>query len=180
MSGHAPSFLTGANAKIKIGPSTIGYAQDCSYRVTVSQIPIEVMGKYEVVAYEPIAYSVEGTLSVIRYTSAAAGVAGANAEGNGVGNWDVTPDQKGNFAFDPSKLMVSKTFDLEVFQKINPNGDVGENGVIKLTDCRFTSKGGSINRRGVLVEQFAFNAILASDDSFKSSPSSANTQDLKP
>ena len=138
MSGLKPAFITGANAKVKVGASTVAYAQDVSYRVTVSQIPIEVMGKYEVVAYEPIAYSVEGTLSIIRYTSAAANIHGANADGNGIGNVDVTPTQKGDAAFDPSKLMISETFDLEVFQKINPNGDVGANGVIKLVDCRFT------------------------------------------
>ena len=77
--------------------------------------------------------------------------------------------------------MESETFDLEVFQRINAAGDVqsGPNGgVIKLKDCRFTSKGGSINRRGVLIEQFAFNAIIASDDSFTSSNSGANVQDL--
>ena len=178
MSGMKPSFITGANAKVKIGAMTVAYAQDVSYRVTVSQIPIEVMGKYEVVAYEPVAYAVEGTLSIIRYTSASKDVAGANAEGNGVGNWNMG-GQTADFAFNPSKLMMSETFDLDVFQKINDKGDVGAVGIVRLKDCRFTSKGGSINRRGVLVEQFAFNAILASDDSYTSSPSAANTQDLK-
>ena len=31
---------------------------------------------------------------------------------------------------------------------------------------RFTRKGGGLNKRGVLVEQYAFNAIVADDDSF--------------
>jgi hypothetical protein len=181
MSGLKPSFLTGANAKIKIGAITIAYAQDVAYRASVSTIPIEIMGRYEVVSHEPVAYSVEGSLSVIRYTSHAT-TAGAAADGNGVGNWQTTSTDTAESHFNPSKLMQAETFDLEVFQRIGqaasdvldgPNG-----GIVRLVDCRFTSKGGSLNRRGILIEQFAFNAILADDDSFNATNSGANIVDL--
>lgn len=164
MANKQPSFLTGANAKIKIGAITIAYAQDVSYRATVSTIPVEVMGRYEVISHEPIAYTVEGSLSVIRYTAAATGE-GAAADGNGIGKWDVTADTKGSAHFNPSTLLTSKTFDLQVFQKIADDG-TGSIAAIKLIDCRFTSKGGAVNKRGVLTEQYSYNAILAEDDSF--------------
>lgn len=167
MAGIKPSFVTGANAKIKAGDLTLAYAQDVSYNVTVTTIPIETMGRYEVVSNEPVAYFVDGTLSVIRYTSVAGGLAGAAATGNGVGNWDFN-NPNGTDAgqhFDPAQLLASQTWDLEIFQKSDDGGQIVTTRVVKVKDCRLTRKGGAINKRGVLVEQFSFNAILADDDS---------------
>ena len=179
MSGQQASFLTGANAKIKIGSITIAYAQDVSYRVNVATIPIETIGRYEVIAHEPIAYTVEGSLSVIRYTSAATG-AGAAADGNGVGEWETQAGETADKMFNPADLLISKTFDLQVFQRQN-SGEVFESehgAAVKLIDCRFTSKGGSVNKRGILTEQYSFNAILAQDDSFTVSRSGGSGTDL--
>jgi len=167
-----PAFITGANAKVKIGGITLAYAQDVSYNVTTTTIPIETMGRYEVVSNEPVAYFVDGTLSVIRYTKIASdsSMAGAAANGNGIGNWDfkVPNGTDGSSHVNPGKLLASQTFDLEIYQKYDDNGQVGESDVVvKLHDCRFVRKGGAINKRGVLVEQFAFNAIYKDDDSFE-------------
>ena len=171
MAGMKPGFITGANAKVKIGGITLAYAQDVSYNVTTTTIPIETMGRYEVVSNEPVAFFVDGTLSVIRYTKIAAegSMAGAASAGNGIGNWNFKVPNGSNAAshVNPGDLLASQTFDLEIYQKFDNNGQVGESEVVvKLHDCRFTRKGGAINKRGVLVEQFAFNAIYKDDDSF--------------
>ncbi len=171
MAGKKPSFVTGANAKIKAGDLTIGYAQDVSYNTTVTTIPIERMGAYEVVTNEPVAYFVEGTLSVIRYTQVAANMSGAAATGNGVGNWNFKTGGNAAEHVNPGALLASQTWDLEVFQKFDNAGTIDTSDVIKVRDARFTRKGGAINKRGVLVEQFAFNAILIDDDSFTASES---------
>jgi len=166
MAGIKPAFITGANAKIKAGNVTLAYCQDCSYNVTVTTIPIETMGRYEVVSNEPVAYFVDGTLSVIRYTSAARNMDKVNptGEGNGIGKWNLHGEAgEGANHVNPGKLLSSATWDLEIFQKTD-EGDVP--AVIRLFDCRFTRKGGGLNKRGVLVEQYAFNAIVADDDSF--------------
>lgn len=177
MAGIKPSFITGANAKIKAGDITIAYAQDVSYNTTVTTVPIETMGRYEVVTNEPVAYFIDGTLSVIRYTDVAAGLAGAAATGNGVGNWNFQ-NPSGRDAgehFNPAAMLASETWDLEIFQKSDDgSGSVATTSVIKVKDCRFTRKGGGINKRGVLVEQFAFNAILADDDSLTAERSGDN------
>ncbi len=165
MAGKTPSFITGATAKIKVGALTMAYAQDVSYNTAVTHIPIETMGRYEVVSNEPVAYFVDGTLSIIRYTKEASAMNGAAENGNSVEQWN-NADGSGGTAgdgFDPARIIASETFDLEVFQKIaTPSG--GTESVGKLRDCRFTRKGGGINKRGVLVEQFAFNAILMDND----------------
>ena len=178
MAGMKPAFITGANAKIKIGGITLAYAQDVSYNVTTTTIPIETMGRYEVVSNEPVAYFVDGTLSVIRYTAEASDMAGAAQSGNGIGNWNFTTPN-GTTASDhlnPGQLLASKTFDLEIYQKTASAAGATPATTtlapaVKLTDCRFVRKGGAINKRGVLVEQFAFNAILQDDDSFTASGS---------
>jgi hypothetical protein len=176
MAGKKPAFITGANAKIKMGNITIAYAQDVSYSATVTTIPIETMGRYEVVSNEPVAYFVEGTLSVIRYTSQAAlsGIDKVGTDGNGVGKMAPGTGGDGGQHFNPGQLLASQTWDLYVHQKLENSGQT--DAVITLTDCRFIRKGGSITKRGVLVEQFQFNAILAGDDSLN--PSGSGDTDL--
>lgn len=197
MAGKKPSFITGATAKIKVGNLTMAYAQDVSYSTTVTTIPIETMGRYEVVSNEPVAYFVEGSLSIIRYTKSAGGEGAAStvmdgikkATGNSVNNWANAAGNGGNAGlhFNPGGLLSSETFDLEIFSKIPgdstttgeaPNAVTKVESVIKLRDCRFTRKGGSINKRGVLVEQFSFNAILADNDGDNASSNSGD-QDLE-
>lgn len=181
MAGIKPSFITGANAKIKAGGKTLAYAQDVSYTVTVSTIPIETMGRYEAVNHEPVAYFVEGSLSVVRYTKDAASsvttgtgtgattansqIASAAANGNSVDKW-------AGDMFNPNKLLTSTTIDIEIFAKNstsvvatgdNQNAD-GSTSIGKLRNCRLTSKGGAIDKRGILVERYSFNAILMDDD----------------
>lgn len=170
---RVPSFITGANAKIKIGGITIAYAQDVSFNTTVTTIPIETMGRYEVVSNEPVAYFIDGTLSIIRYTKIAQqnGMEGAAQGGNGLGNWvlrDIA-NQTAETGINPNTILASQSFNLEVFQKTDdPNAP---EKVMKIKDVRLTRKGGGINKRGVLVDQFAFNAILAEDDSFNAANS---------
>ncbi len=166
MAGKKPSFITGATAKIKVGGITIAYAQDVSYNVTMTTIPIETMSRYEVVSNEPVAYFTDGSLSVIRYTKFAAeqGMAGSAATGNAAHNWNLVTPAGTNAGqhFDPAQLLASQTWDLDIFQKVD--GGTGVIQVVKITDCRFTKKGGAINKRGILVEGYAFNGILQSDD----------------
>ena len=164
MAGKSPSFITGATAKIKMGNLTMAYAQDVSYNTTVTTIPIETMGRYEVVSNEPVAYFVDGSLSIIRYTKEASQMNGAAQNGNSVKQMINTAGSGGNAGdgFDPARMIASETFDLEIFQKLASSLT---ESVGKLRDCRFTRKGGGINKRGVLVEQFSFNAILMDNDS---------------
>ena len=197
MSGSKPSFITGASAKIKVAGKTMAYAQDVSYSVTVTTIPIETMGRYEVVSNEPVAYFVDGSFSIIRYTAEAKTnlMQGTDASGNSVNEIGI------GGGFDPGLMIASTTFDLEIFQKFTsatsgagvtaPAAAVAASGaaaavaavigttlVMKLRDCRCTRMGGAINKRGILVEQFSFNAILA--DSGGTAASHSGDIDLAP
>jgi hypothetical protein len=182
MAGQIPSFITGANAKIKINNVTMAYAQDVSYSVDVATIPVETIGRYEVVTNEPISYYVSGTLSVIRYTKAASTVSGKNTptngkdNGNSINNWmDSAASTAGNMGhhFDPKNLVSSKTFDLEIFSKLPSDTATTETdgktvtateSIVKIRDCRLTRKSGAVTKRGLIVDQFAFSAVLMNHD----------------
>jgi hypothetical protein len=177
MAGKAPSFVTGANAKIQAGGLTFAYASDVSYQVSVDTVPIETMGRYEAVSNEPVNYSVAGELSVVRYTAVAKqnNMAGANTGGNGLGKANFQTGGKGSDQIDPGNLLFSTTWDLAVFQKIQAAANAPATAVapafITITDCRFTRKSAGINKRGILVDRLGFVGILASDDSFNASGS---------
>lgn len=193
-----PSFIVGANAKIVIDNITIAFAQDASYQVSVSTIPIRAMGKLEVSAHEPVAYNVTGSLTVVRYTKDAGSslvtlyrtemqdtdnntetepvpvevtiegypkklISGANEKGNSIDRWNTKTGSVGAH-LDPGRMLSSLTFDLEIFSKINSTGTLNTESVIKIRDCRITGKVGSLSKRGLMMDQFSFNAILVDND----------------
>lgn len=176
MSGKKPSFVTGANAKIKVGGKTFAYAADVSYQVAVDTVPIETMGRYEAVTNEPVNYSVAGELSVVRYTKVANanGMPSTNAAGNGLGAVNFNTGGNGADHINPGNILFSTTWDLSVYQKQQAaeGGPTSESSeFITITDCRFTRKSAGINKRGILVDRLGFVGILADDDSFDASHS---------
>ena len=181
MAAKKPSFITGANAKIKVGGKTFAYASDVSYQVAVDTVPIETMGRYEAVTNEPVNYSVAGELSVVRYTQVAKDntMPGTNTGGNGLGKVDFTTGGNGSHHINPGNLLLSQTWDLAVFQKTQAAPTAGGDTAvatesvefITIKDCRFTRKSAGINKRGILVDRLAFVGVLADDESFDSSNS---------
>lgn len=182
MAGIKPSFVTGANAKIKLAGKTFAYASDVSLQIQVDTIAIETMGRYEPVTNEPIAYAVGGDLSIVRYTSqvgiANNGAGGnmipsAKNTGNGLGNVEgIGGSSKLSDHMNPGNLIVSTTFDIDVYQKV---GTAQANGAATVTDtskifsikdCRFRSMSTGLNKRNILVERYSFVGVLADNDSF--------------
>lgn len=160
--GQIPTFITGANARIKIGAITMAYCTDVSYTINVATIPVEAMGKYEPYSNEPIAYSVDGTFSVIRYiakTDAAKTILNTSAEGDGVTPLGIDSH------FNPASILASSTFTLEIHQALSTAGVAATEykNVFKITDCRMVRRGATLNKRGVMVDNYAFVGILATD-----------------
>ena len=171
MAGVKPGLITGSNAKLKFGGKTLAYATDVQYSVDTAVIPVEVMGHFEVIANEPIAVTVAGSFTLVRYAKGAAIAAGdsstlpgANASGNGVGAFGGSQAE----AFNPQKILQSSTVDMDIFQKaIGANGAESSSPIIKIIDCRLTRMSGSVNKRGVLTEGYSFVGRLFQDDDHK-------------
>ena len=180
MANMKPGFLTGANAKIKMFGKTIAYCADVSYNISVQTIPIESMGKYEVHSNEPVAYSVDGSFSVIRYTKRAttAAIGGVIADaaagtGNEPSAINAGSGGKASEHLNPAKLLISQTFDLEIFEK----HATGEAQVTKVIDCRLTRRGMSLNKRGVMVDNYAYVGILHQDSDAATADQTGNSGD---
>lgn len=181
MSGKKPSFISGANAKIKVGGKTFAYASDVSYSVSVDTIPVETMGRYEAVSNEPVNYSVRGDLSVVRYTAVAKtnGMPGTNGAGNGLGAVDTVGGGNAANQMNPGNILFSGTWDLSVYQKqqaaataaAGTAATIESAEFITITDCRFTGKSAQLTKRGILVDRLSFVGILSDDDSFDASHS---------
>lgn len=190
MAGKTTSLITGSNAKIKINGVTLAYATDIQYSLSVQTVPVETMGRYEVLANEPIATIVTGSFAVVRYTKAAknGGISGAAANGNGVGEWGdrtggegaLVQNSNGGMSpqVNPGDLLTSQTVDIELYRKSvnDPTAAQGVELFKRIQDARLTQMAGSVNKRGILMEQFSFVAELIDDDSFKAKPS--GEQDL--
>ena len=165
MANMKAGFVAGANARIKMFNETMAYCSDVSYNVTVQTIPVESMGKYEVHSNEPVAYTVDGTFSVIRYTGRAkeSGIANVQATAEGNDPSEVGDSSDINMAqhLDPGALLDSETFDLEIYEKSATGGT--DRGVYKVQDCRLTRRGMSLNKRGVMVDNYAFVGIIGFD-----------------
>lgn len=190
MAALKPGMITGANAKIEVGGSTLAYASDVSYVLTIDHIPVEVMNKYEVVSNEPVSMKLNGSFSVVRYSKASAQDtfikdgdgkptkeftrAYVPATSNSPSFWkDGTGDTaKPIKTFSPKDLLASKTFDITIYQRYIA-GDGNEVSVVflKFIDCRITGRSAALDKRSVMSERFDFVGIMMNDDKITSSNS---------
>lgn len=186
MAGIRPTFITGANAKVRVNDKTLAFCTDLSYSVQVLTQTPKVLGMYEGSSVEPLGYTVSGSFSVVRYAKDVKsavqggknpnGLAGNDA-GNGIGNWGaawgngagdflarngVGNDGRANEALDPSKFQNGVTFDIQVYQK-TPTGDIG---VANIRNVRITQADFSLTKRGAAVQRFNFVALYVDEDSF--------------
>lgn len=152
-----PGLISGANAKIKIGDKTMAYATEISYRVAVTTLPIEVMGKPEVIDNVPVAYNVDGSFSIIRRIG----------DSNSPTQWTMTTKDgthNVNEQLDPFKMLESQSFDIEVFLKKTIVGGLSDK-IMKFKNCRITGRSSKIDKRSVYIEDFSFSGELFDDDS---------------
>jgi hypothetical protein len=95
---------------------------------------------------------------------------GASSGGNGMGNVRFKTGGTGSDHLDPGNILFSQTWDLAVFQKVQTAEGATTSTVdpafLTITDCRFTSLGSGLTKRGILVDRMSFVGILMSDDSF--------------
>jgi len=63
----------------------------------------------------------------------------------------------------PAKILGSVTFDLEIHEKRDYLGTDLEAAVFIVSDCRVTRRGMTLNKRGVMVDNYAYVGILAGD-----------------
>lgn len=164
-------FVTGANAIIKIDDTVVAVARDLSYSISIPHVPVEVMGTLEVIANEPVAYSVSGSFSIYRYSKKIAGTIATEIKtGNTIGSYGQMSQ------VNPGSILFSRAFDLIV--QLKDNGVVSESetqppqdldkghtlfNYLTFKNCRIVNRSSGLDKRGVQVERFDFVAIMGGD-----------------
>jgi hypothetical protein len=186
MAGQIPSFLTGANAKIKVNGVVLAFVTDVSYRVSVGHSSPRVLGRYEVEEHQPLTYDVSGSFTLVRYINAPGitevngkgGIADASeTKGNGPGSW-AAEETAFNSAgargsFDPGKLHRAISFDIEIYQKTLD----GENhAVSRFRNCRINNSEFRISKKTNAIQSFTFVAQYADEDTFVTNESGVGQQ----
>lgn len=175
MAGIYTNLITGANAAIIVNGRLLTMANDLSYSVRVDVLPVEVMGSYEVIAYEPMGYSVSGSFSLTRYVAYTGdnGLELSSKSGNGFGQLGLDGH------LNPGTMAASVTFDIVVMKKGSGTGITdsdpdpaktklaasAKEAFIKLTQCRIVGFSSNITKRGVVVENYQFVSKFYDDES---------------
>jgi len=171
-----PTFVVGARAKVKIDTKTLAFATNVNYTVDVAHVPVEVLGSYEVVAYEPVGYRVNGTMTVVRYTANGNQVSAPSTttgDGNSVFKMGVSA-AGAPAAFNPGNLLLSETFDIEIYDRRDGTAANDGQKFVTISNARFERRSGGLNAKGLLEEQYSFNGIMMSDDAATVSQSGPN------
>lgn len=66
--GKLPSFLSGAQLIVRLGESTVAFAQALSFSHNMGIAPVGGIGAYSYHALEPLQYAAQGSLVITRYS----------------------------------------------------------------------------------------------------------------
>jgi len=199
MSNLKPLFATAPRIKIYVGDKIIAYAVGFNVSISVEVQPVYVLGQYAPIALEPTMYNiVSGTMQIVRLSASsrvgdttnagqldtsAARQATANESNLTLGgelndtaatannNTNSPLTQKQLFLhLDPSKLLLSETFDVHLYMKVPKSDGAGleEKPWMKIENCRITSRNTNIAMGQIVNEPLSFQGLLAhgADDGF--------------
>ncbi|NBP02909.1 MAG: hypothetical protein EBU90_22915 [Proteobacteria bacterium] len=163
MAGQIPSFLTGANLVIRIGDIRVAFAQSLSFQRNVAHTAVMGVGAYDVLALEPTSFAASGSMQILRWTDDMLEKRknDKNTLPDNMAETASKPDLIGNSivsdtAFNPQKLLLSTTFDIEVYEKKADEGQVEGTLLFVLKDCRIQNYNFNFVPGELLVENVSF------------------------
>ena len=155
---------------IKINNKKIAYAQSLSFSENMSTQPVGGIGSYSYQNLEPLMYTARGSLQLMRYLT--------NETENNVGkpgNYSTDHKTAGRESnslmsqsqFNPAMLLLSQTFDIEVYQKAQKDKDGGiavdEFPLYVLKDCRLTNYNMAFSPGQILSENVDYVCLRVLD-----------------
>lgn len=162
MAGQLPSFLTGANLIIRIGEMRVAFAQSLSFQRNVAHTAVMGVGAYDVLALEPTSFAASGTMQILRWTDAMLNARKSSKTSlpDNMQKTDNKDDLQGNSiahqsAFNPAELLLSSTFDIEVYEK-DPSTKLEGQLLFILRDCRLQGYNFNFVPGELLVENASF------------------------
>ena len=173
MSGIIPSFLSSAKLVIRIDGRTMAYATNLSISDRMSVAPVGGIGAYNADALEPLQYSVSGSFAITIYDEASLKAlneisANKSLVPNRVTDHIPTNNFSGNSMFSqnffsPVHLMISRSIDIDVYERTAPGQSTAEKITYKIYDARLTSYSLTFTPGSLMQEQIGFIAMKMED-----------------
>lgn len=202
MSGLISTFAAAPRLKLRINGNVVAFAVGFNINISVEVQPVYVIGSYKAVSLEPTMYNVvTGSLQIVRLTSSntkdaliansikdklsgGTAVATQQSLSDAAGNELIAPTTAGASAtnnplqaelfkhIDPAQLIVSRSFDVDVYMKV-PDGskfkettgfkatDLKEVAWMHIMDCRITSRNTNISMGQIVNEPLTFQGLIA-------------------
>lgn len=150
-----PKIATGARAVLKINNKPIAYATNVGYRIGIPHSTVYTLGRYSAARLEPVGYDVTCNCGVLRFT-----------EAPGKGN--AADSAQENIQPSVNNIINSESITIQVLDRKT------EQTILYIANARMVDRGGSVDARGVLSENWSFIGIIAQNsDSGDQAESSA-------
>jgi hypothetical protein len=192
MAGSIPLFVTGANAVIKIGKTTLAYCNNLSYSLQIKHVKPHVLGMYEPTSVEPMSYEIGGQFSLVKIVAGLRAFyedhspnsvvsesewIGVPNQGTGVGSINDIPDistknlihgtnQELEQHFDPRLLNTGAFFTIDIYQKIGTGDKPNLVPFAQIRGCRITGLQSSLQKGSPIHEVISFDALYLDTDTF--------------
>jgi len=150
MANKLPSFLDGARLVIKVDGKPFAFCEALSFSDNMASQLTMAIGSYSPHTNEPLIYSAQASMRILRYTKSALG--GSKDIPNMKGKVDAikatagqTKDRAsdGNSmmmlnSFSPVKMLLESTFDVEVFTRVGEKNALSAVPTYVMRDCLIT------------------------------------------
>jgi hypothetical protein len=150
MANKLPSFLDGARLVIKVDGKPFAFCEALSFSDNMASQLTMAIGSYSPHTNEPLIYSAQASMRVLRYTKAALGESKSIAPMKGKidavkSSTGMTADRAsdGNSmmmlnSFSPVKMLLESTFDVEVFTRVGEKNTLSDKPTYVMKDCLIT------------------------------------------
>lgn len=172
-SNKLPAFLDGARLVIKVDGQALAFCEAISFSDNMASQMTMGIGSYGPHTNEPLIYSAQASLRILRYTSAALG---------GNKNDKKIPDMKSNIthisqttgsnrgadgnsmmfynSFSPVKMLLESTFDIEIYTR---TGGTTNNLTYTMKDCLITDLSIRFNVGSLVSEDISILCRMIED-----------------
>lgn len=177
-----PAFLDGARLVIKVDGQPFAFCEALSFSDNMSSQLTMAIGSYSPHTNEPLIYSAQASMRVLRYTTAALGLKElGRGDPNIPGMKDkvdaiksttgLTKDRAsdGNSmmmlnSFSPIKMLLESTFDIEVYTRTDTGNKLSTSPTYTMKDCLITDLSIRFNVGALVSEDVSLLCRLIVDN----------------
>jgi hypothetical protein len=170
-----PAFLDGARLVIQIDDKPFAFCEALSFSDNMASQLTMGIGSYSPHTNEPMIYSAQTSLRVLRYTTAALGkkdnISPMQGKVNAIaGTTGMTDDRAsdGNSlmmlnSFSPVKMLLESTFDIKVYTRVGEGKKLSDNPTYVMKDCLITDLSIRFNVGALVSEDVSILCRLIED-----------------